>query len=129
VHVLASRVERLEVQEFDPSMGTRRITESSDDRSVDHTLVFSMRSMGNKKYNIIGREGTISTDGSQSLPDDSLRNGRGASQWPLGVATVGWEGWCGECCRVSDMSGHVLRFMSDTSLACYISELHTYSQA
>jgi hypothetical protein len=64
VQVLASRVERLEAQEFDPSMGTRRITKSSDNRSVDHILVFSRRSIGNKKYNIVGREGTISTDGS-----------------------------------------------------------------
>jgi hypothetical protein len=44
---------------------------------------------------------------SQSSLDDSSTDGRGTSWWPLGVATVGWEGWCGEHCHVSDMSGHI----------------------
>jgi hypothetical protein len=63
--VLASRVERLDTQEFDPSAGTRRMTESrSNDRSVDCILVFGTRSIGSKKYNFICREGTVSMDGS-----------------------------------------------------------------
>jgi hypothetical protein len=63
--VLASRVERLQAQEFDPSMDMRRITEScSNDRSIDCILVLGSRSIGSKKYNFVGREGTISTDGS-----------------------------------------------------------------
>jgi hypothetical protein len=82
VQVLASRVERLEAQEFDPSMGTRRITKSSDNRSVNHILVFSRRSIGNKKYNIVGREGTISTDGSTvSGKSTTPAHGMGESAW------------------------------------------------
>jgi hypothetical protein len=44
---------------------------------------------------------------SHSSQADSFRDGRGVSRWPLGVAPVGWEGWCGERRCVSDMSGYV----------------------
>jgi hypothetical protein len=34
-------------------------------------------------------------------------DGRGASQWPLGITPVGPEDWCSEYHRVSDMSGYI----------------------
>jgi hypothetical protein len=39
------------------------VWQSSDDRSVKHILVFSMRSIGSKKCNIVGRKGTVHRDG------------------------------------------------------------------
>jgi hypothetical protein len=34
-------------------------------------------------------------------------DGRGASQWPLGIRPVGPEDWCSECRCVSDMSRYI----------------------
>jgi hypothetical protein len=40
--------------------GTRTITESSNNSFI---LVFSTRSIGSQKHNIVSRKGTVSTDG------------------------------------------------------------------